>query len=86
MKIYYFSADWCGPCKTFKPIVERVLLNYPTIEIEYKVVDGEGMELAAKHQITKIPTIVAERKDFKPLVGVATEETLIAWLDLLTNP
>ena len=23
-KVLYFSTTWCGPCKTFKPVVQQV--------------------------------------------------------------
>ena len=24
IKINYFSAAWCGPCKTFKPVIKKL--------------------------------------------------------------
>jgi thiol-disulfide isomerase/thioredoxin len=28
-QIIYFSAEWCGPCKNFKPIMESVSASIP---------------------------------------------------------
>jgi len=52
----YFSADWCAPCKVFKPIVQQVSqelgigVNY--INVDYDASYGE------KYSITSIPTII----------------------------
>lgn len=56
MNVMYFSADWCAPCKVFKPIVQQVSqelgigVNY--INVDYDASYGE------KYSITSIPTII----------------------------
>jgi thioredoxin 1 len=56
MNIMYFSADWCAPCKVFKPIVQqvsqelRIGVNY--INVDYDASYGE------KYSINSIPTLI----------------------------
>ena len=33
MEIYKFSAEWCGPCKAYKEIFNRVTSNYSDIDV-----------------------------------------------------
>ena len=34
-KIYYFSADWCGPCKMLGPVMEkRSGLPYQKVNVD----------------------------------------------------
>ena len=55
-----FWAEWCGPCKMFGPIYERVSEQYP--DITFAKVDTEAeRELASAAQITSIPTLMAFR-------------------------
>lgn len=55
-----FWAEWCGPCKMFAPIYEKVSENYP--DIVFGKVDTEAeMGLAAAFQISSIPTLVVIR-------------------------
>ena len=51
-------AEWCGPCKMFGPIYEKVSENHP--EIVFAKVDTEAeQQLAASAQIQSIPTLMA---------------------------
>jgi thioredoxin 1 len=62
-----FWADWCGPCKRFGPIFERVSEKYP--EAVFAKVDTEAeQELAAQYGITSIPMLVVYR-DGIPVFG-----------------
>jgi len=55
-----FWAEWCGPCKMFGPIYEKVSEQYP--EITFAKIDTEAeREIAAAAGITSIPTLMAFR-------------------------
>lgn len=56
MNVIYFTAEWCGPCKAFKPIVNQVVLQ-TGINIQYVDVDA-SRDLAANYQIASVPTIL----------------------------
>jgi len=53
-----FWAEWCGPCKMFGPIYEKVSEQYP--EITFAKIDTEAeREIATAAGITSIPTLMA---------------------------
>lgn len=52
-----FYAVWCGPCKMFAPIMDKVSEEYPNVDF-YKVNVEEAQEIAMKFQIRSIPTII----------------------------
>ncbi len=55
-EFYYFSTAWCGPCKAFKPVVQQVVAE---TGIPMQFVDAEqNASLAAKYNISSVPTIV----------------------------
>jgi thioredoxin len=55
-----FWAEWCGPCKIFGPIFEKVSSNFP--EITFAKIDTEAeREISAAAGITSIPTLMAFR-------------------------
>jgi thioredoxin 1 len=56
MDVLYFSADWCGPCKMFKPIVQQVSQE-TGVDINYVNVDYDA-SLSQRYDIKSIPTIV----------------------------
>ncbi len=55
-----FWAEWCGPCKTFGPIYERVSDNHPDLTFGKVDTDAE-QALGAAFQIRSIPTIMVIR-------------------------
>ena len=56
MKVLYFGAPWCGPCKSFKPLVEQTVremrLNWTDINVDY------DPSASQQYQVTSIPTII----------------------------
>ena len=55
-----FWADWCGPCKSFAPIYDKVSQKFP--EITFAKVDTQKeQQLSGELGIRSIPTIMAFR-------------------------
>lgn len=55
-----FWAEWCGPCRAFGPVYEKLSEKYP--EITFAKIDTEAeREIAGAAGITSIPTLMAFR-------------------------
>lgn len=56
-----FWAEWCGPCKAFGPVFEKVSGKNP--ELTFAKVDTDAeQQLGAMLQIQSIPTLMAFRE------------------------
>ena len=53
-----FWAEWCGPCKMVSPAIHKIALELKGKLITVKVNVDEKPHVAAKYQITGIPTIM----------------------------
>jgi thioredoxin 1 len=71
MKQYlYFSAPWCGPCRTLGPIMEQVNGTIPVQKINV----DENSEMAQQYNVRNIPTVVLVEngQEIKRIIGVRT--------------
>jgi len=53
-QLYYFSADWCMPCKALGPTMNRISEQIPVSKIN---IDNETT-LTMEYGIRNIPTVV----------------------------
>jgi thioredoxin 1 len=56
-----FWAPWCGPCRSFAPIYDKVSQDFDDI-VFAKVNTEEQQQIAAHFQIRSIPTLMIFRE------------------------
>jgi len=82
-----FYADWCGPCQSLLPTVEKLSQEYEgKVEIQKVNVD-QNRELAAKFGIRSIPALffMKNQEIVDRVNGVLPESVLREKLDALLN-
>ena len=55
-----YWAPWCGPCRGFAPVFEKVAEKHPDV-VFAKVNTDDEQEIAAHFQIRSIPTLMIFR-------------------------
>jgi|TARA_B100001093_G_scaffold420817_1_gene412858 thioredoxin-like negative regulator of GroEL len=76
MKIYYFSAPWCGPCKMLGPVMSKSGLPFQKINVD------EDSILSTKFGIRNVPTLVkvdSNENEISRLVGNNDLNTIKNW-------
>lgn len=79
--LLYFSAAWCGPCKSFSPLLARVCEagGLPVLKI---MVDEEP-DFTYAEQVRSVPTIKLYRDGVcvASAIGAMGESQLREWLN-----
>lgn len=81
-----FYADWCGPCKTLAPLLEKVAVEYADKGVELRKIDVDKEQfIAAQFQVQSIPTVYAmfQGQPVADLTNARSETQLKQSLDQL---
>lgn len=78
--VFYFTADWCMPCKRVKPIVEE--LNRDG-SVKFQLIDADAnAELVKTYEIKSIPTfiLIENGSEIARITGAQTREQLESFI------
>lgn len=73
-----FWAPWCGPCRMIAPVIEELAEEFDGKAKVCKVNTEEEQDLAIKHQIRSIPTILfyKDGEIVDQMVGATSKQVL----------
>lgn len=76
-----FNAEWCGPCRMLKPVLEEIANEVP----DYKVVSiniDDADELAYQYGVSSIPCLVVFKngEEVSRNVGFRPKAAIESWL------
>ena len=74
--VKYFSATWCGPCQTFKPIMNEI--SNEGHSVQFIDIDQQG-DLAQQYNVRSVPTVVIEQNgsEVNRLIGATTKQVIL---------
>ena len=55
--IKYFSATWCGPCRTFKPVMNEIANE--GYSVQFIDID-QSSNMATQYSVMSVPTVIIE--------------------------
>ena len=77
-----FWADWCGPCKTLMPLLEKIANEYAGAFLLAKVNADEQQMIAQQFGVRSLPTVMV-MKDGQPVDGFAGAQPETAVREML---
>jgi thioredoxin 1 len=78
--VFYFTADWCGPCKRVRPIVQELIQEGHS----FQIIDVDiEKELAKKFEISSVPTFILfkNEKSVNRISGAQTKNQLESFIN-----
>lgn len=79
---YYFTADWCGPCKKVRPVVEQINQDSP---IKFQLIDVDSeLDLVKAFEIKSVPTfiLIKDGEVVNRITGAKTKDELLEFLNV----
>jgi thiol-disulfide isomerase/thioredoxin len=84
MQIFYFTADWCNPCKQIRPIVDEMIRDGLSTKIQLIDVDSE-IELVNKYNVSSVPTFIKIDDDGMEKNRISGKKTKIELEEFINN-
>ena len=84
VSVIQFSATWCGPCKSLRPIMENLSREYKDrAKFFYADIESDAINLGSSCGIRGVPTVIVFKKktEVDRLVGGVSESAMRAFLD-----
>ena len=78
--VFYFTADWCSPCKKVRPIVQELIKEGHS----FQIIDVDiEKELAKKFEISSVPTFILfkNEKSVNRISGAQTKNQLESFIN-----
>ncbi|MBN1880149.1 thioredoxin [bacterium] len=74
-----FGANWCGPCKKLKPILEELMASHAEKADFFYVDAGEQPAIAKEFGVMSLPTILFYKNGQvkERIVGLVSREKII---------
>lgn len=86
--LLYFSASWCGPCKSMSPMIEGVanMMKERFNTIKIKIDIDNVPTIAADYGIRSVPTMMLVKHDeiIDQRIGGLPPQQLMQWLEQRT--
>ncbi len=84
--VAYFSAEWCGPCKAYGPIVEKMAEKHNDITFG-KIDCDENSESTIKYGIRSIPCtlFIKNGEVIEKGIGALTEKQVEEIINNINN-
>jgi thioredoxin 1 len=75
-QLWYFSADWCGPCKQFGPVMDELAkqgMSIKRLNIDYTP------DAASIYKVKSVPTVilVEDEQEKARFTGTRTMQQVI---------
>ena len=76
-----FNADWCGPCRMLRPILEDIAANTEDVKIASVNVDDEDL-IAEEFNVSSIPCLILfeDGKEINRSVGLIPKDAIIEFI------
>ena len=74
-----FYANWCGPCRILKPVLEELAGDYKIMSVN---IDNEE-DLALKYNVSSIPCLILFRngEEIKRSIGLQPKDDIEKMLE-----
>ena len=83
IKVFEFSGESCANCYSLMPILHEIMKSYEDVELSHIEITKEDMDIVAKYEIDRVPTILILKDDVEVgrCRGYQPEEILAIWLE-----